>query len=128
MPLTDEEVQILHDTASEGKVKDLYAEVLQARKTLPLAKKIAELGPILETNVYTMQLQGCPKNEMYLAVLHKKPDGTGRVGPTWDLGEFGDDLSALAKLLTTEEEMLELNAAGIVSVFGAGGIKSTPVS
>jgi hypothetical protein len=126
MPTTDEELQHLHDN-SVGQNKELYAELIQARKALPLAKKLSQLGPIVETHVYGMELQGCPRDELHMAIVHKKADGSGRVGPMWDLGEFGTDLDKLAKILSTEDEVMELKAAGIVSMFGAGNIKSTPV-
>lgn len=123
---SDEELQHLHDN-STGTNKELYAELIQARKALPLAKQIAELGPILTTCLYGMELEGCPRSELKMAIVHKKPDGSGKVGPTWELGDFDRDLNLLSELLSTEEELADLKADGIVVLFGSGNIKSTPV-
>ncbi len=65
-----------------------------------------------------MGLQGAKKDELQLAIIHKKPDGSGRIGPMWDLGEFAADLEELSKLLNDEEEQMELSAAGIAAIFG----------
>jgi hypothetical protein len=124
MPITDEELERRHQVA-EGGTKELYEELLAARRALVIAKKISDIGPILETNLYRMELEGCPRNELYLAVVHKRADGSGRVGPTWDLGEFAQDLEQLSSMMSTEEERLDLSAAGILSAFGP--VRSDPV-
>lgn len=124
MPTTDEELLKARDEAN-GPAKDLYDELLEARKALAIAKKITSIGPMLSSSIYTMELQGCKKSELQLAVIHKKPDGSGRVGPMWELGEFVENMEELAKLLHTKDEHMELSAMGIASIFG-GGAKNEP--
>lgn len=117
MPITDLELQALHDH-SEGDTKELMAELIQARKALPLAKKLSQLGPLLGTPMFMMELQGpTPPEELYLGILHKKADGTGRLGPNWPLGEFRQDLDALSEILLNEDEAMELKAMSLTSVF-----------
>ncbi len=120
MPISDDELLARHNLA-EGADKDLLAELMRARKSLAVAQKLSQLGPLLDTSLFTMQLQGhAPLNELYLGILHKKPDGSGRVGPSWPLGEFHQDLKQLAELLLVEEQQMDLKAAMIGQIFGGG--------
>jgi hypothetical protein len=117
MAITDEELSSLHDQA-DGPVKELLAELMRARKALPLAKKLSQLAPLLDTSLFTMQLQeSAPPEEIFLGILHKNPAGGGRVGPSWPLGEFHQDLKTLGDLLLTEDEQLDLKAAMLSSMF-----------
>jgi len=94
------------------------SEPTKEQRALEIAKKLSAIGPMLKTSVYTMELEGAKKEGMHLAIIHKNPDGSGRVGPMWQLGEFMSDLEELAQLLNTEEEQRQLSAASIAAIFG----------
>ena len=46
--------------------------------------------------VYTKLLEiGEPGAQLELVIIAKREDGTGRIGPSWDLGPFVEDLKLL---------------------------------
>ncbi len=120
MPIPDQELEAIH-AASVGTPHDLLGELIEARKALVVAKKLAQLAPMVQTSLTLMTLQETHKpEELFLAIVHKKADGTGRVGPTWLLGEFLQNLEQLGKLLLSEDEDLELKATMLAKTFGGG--------
>jgi hypothetical protein len=87
-------------------------------QALEIAKRLASIGPALRTSLLIMELEGAKKEELQLAIIHRRPDGSGQVGPSWELGAFVEDLEKLALLLNTVEERLDLEAEGIATIFG----------
>ena len=59
------------------------------------AQRLRDLMPLLTFYSSAFQLQN-PQAELQLGILAYSPDGkSGRVGPTWELGTFLDDLKTL---------------------------------
>lgn len=121
MPISDDELLARHDLA-EPPIKELLAELLRARKALVVAEKLSQLGSLLDMSLFTMQLQGpLPPDELYLGILHKKADGSGRVGPSWPIGEFHQDLKQLAELLLTDDQQMDLKASMLAQMVKGSG-------
>jgi hypothetical protein len=91
------------------------------QKALAIAKKLSSIVPALESGIFLMELEGAKRGELRLAIIHKKPGGGGRVGPTLDLAEFLQDMKEMSTLLHSEEELVDLSAGGIVALFGGAG-------
>lgn len=95
------------------------------QKALEIAKKLSSIAPALKSGLFLMELEGAKRNELKLAIIHQKPEGGGRVGPTFELESFLKDLEEISKLLHTEDELIELSAHGIVALFGGGNKEGT---
>jgi hypothetical protein len=88
---------------------------------LSLARKVSALAPILKSSLYVMQLQGDDVSSAQLAIIALNAAGHKHVGPCWGLGEFMNDLTALGKLVHSEEELMDQSASGIATIFGGPG-------
>ena len=117
MSISDQALESLHETAS-GPTKEALGELRQARKAIAIARDLAQLGPILKSAVNVMCIEGATLESLQLAVIRKNPDGSGKVGPTWALGEFAADLEKLSDLVHDDEERQDLSAAGLTAIFG----------
>jgi len=122
MPISDAELQTLHDATQDEQLKELLAELTKARQALPLAQKISQLGLLIDSHLFTMKLQeaGLKPEELFLAIIRRKADGSGMVGPQWALEEFHQDLKKLGEFLLDEKAQMELKAASILSLFNRG--------
>jgi hypothetical protein len=121
MSTTDQELEVLRDSAEDGQLKELLNELIQARKALVVAKKLSQLGSLLEISLFTMQMQEAVLlDELYLGILHKKADGSGRVGPSWPIDEFHQDLKKLGDLLLSDDQKMELKASMIAQIVKGG--------
>lgn len=118
MPATDDELKALHEQAT-GTIRELLGELIEARKACVVARKLSQLSPLLHSSITVMRLQHhFPPEELFLALMHKKPDGTGRVGPSWPAAEFLQDLEQLSEMLLDEDEEMDLRAVGLSNIFG----------
>lgn len=74
---------------------------------LEVADSVSSFAPMLRIYMDMLCLEeGCSLKDLKLAVVHRKPDGTGRVGPSWDGQAFLDDLTKLRGLLNVAEGSL----------------------
>lgn len=90
----------------------------QTNEAIELARKITSLAPMLKSSVYLMQLDGADMSGLHLAIIAMNIDGSGKIGPKWELGEFLNDLIELGKLVHTEDELIDQSSGGIASIFG----------
>lgn len=65
-------------------------EMLEARKDL------WNFLPMLKLFKAALGLQSGKEAELQMAIIAKRPDGTGQIGPTWDAEEFMQTLEILA--------------------------------
>lgn len=74
---------------------------------LEVADKVSSFAPMLKIYMDMLCLeQSCQLEELKLAVVHRRADGSGRIGPSWEGKEFLDDLTKLRGLLNVAEGSL----------------------
>jgi hypothetical protein len=73
---------------------DIDAPTEEQRKAI---KSLSALYPILAVMTKQVELEN-PGGQIRLAVISKSPDGTGKVGPSWEVEQFLNDLKTLAGL------------------------------
>lgn len=84
---------------------------MEEGKRLEARRRLMDMMPLLSIYVGARKVQQ-PDGELYLAVLHKKPDGGGTISASWMAEPFVedlvtvlgfDDLEGLCELLEAEE-------------------------
>lgn len=66
---------------------------MDEKQQLALAR-VAALYPILHVMVNALKLEH--PGEIRMAIISKAPDGTGHVGPSWEIDQFLEDIKILA--------------------------------
>lgn len=71
---------------------------------LEVANRVSSMAGMLRLYMEMLCLEeNCTMDELKIAIMHRKSDGSGRVGPSWAGKEFLNDLTKLHGLLNVSD-------------------------